>query len=332
MEGENVRILVVGVGSIGMRHIKVIAGTGEHEIAVSDINRESMDRAVKDFGIKECYIDYKEALKNNFDAAIVCTPNNWHMPVCIEAFSRGCHVLVEKPIASNYESGALMLDASKKAGKKFMVGYILRFYPGTVKVKEIIESGILGEIAFASVRLSAPETLYSARSDYRNSYETGGGIIYDYSHEIDYLRHFFGETDKLVCFKDLLVKKGKACDDVAEILIQYKNCVIAEIHMDYIRKNGSRSGRFLEIGGDKGTLEYDFVEQNIKIYNDYGTNITYNYQVERDDIMLKQFKTFINTFNSDITGYATGEDGLAVLMICDELYRSSNKNIIIKCK
>ncbi len=60
----------------------------------------------------------------------------------------------------------------------------------------------------ARVNLSAAVTLVLNKSDYRRKYETGGGIVYDYSHEIDYMRYFFGEIKRYACFKDLLVKKG----------------------------------------------------------------------------------------------------------------------------
>jgi len=103
------KILVVGTGSIGRRHIKIIKRDGRHEAVICDINEKSVKEVCEEFNIKECYYDYKEALKSDIDAVIVCTPNAFHADVCIDSLSRGCNVLVEKPLAHKSEDGEKMV-------------------------------------------------------------------------------------------------------------------------------------------------------------------------------------------------------------------------------
>lgn len=321
------RILVAGAGSIGQRHIRVIKDTGNHEIVVCDSDIRNLETVSKEYGIKECYIDFKEALSKNIQAVVVCTPNSLHAPMCIEAMSKGCHVLVEKPMTNTVEDAEKIVAASKRYGRIVMVAYILRVYPGVEDIKKTLEEELFGRVVSARVKLSAPGTLTLAKSDYRKSYETGGGIIYDYSHEVDYLRYFFGEASRYACFKDSLVKMDETCDDIAEIIIQYKNSVIANIHMDYIQEYGN-SGRNIEIIFENGVIEYNFGD-TLVMYDSNGCKKVKNYTFKRDDMFLKQFNKFINVCNGNIEDYVNAEDGLAVVKLCEEFYRSDREGIVI---
>lgn len=324
------RILVVGTGSIGRRHIGVIKSTGEHEIVICDINEQSVKEAAEQYEIKEFYYDYKEALKANIEAAIICTPNAHHADVSIDALALGCNVLVEKPLAHKVQDGKMMVEAAKGSGKVLMVGYILRVYPGLNNIKEILDKEMIGKPVSATVHLSAFSTLVYGRSDYRQSYETGGGIIYDYSHEIDYLRYLFGEPHRYACFKDLRVKKSITCDDIAEMILQFETGVLASVHMDYIQEcDDKKNGRHLKIICEKGIINYDF-NGNLLVQNNDGTKWDINYKIVRDELFLMQFNNFIKACNKEPVNFVKGEDGLAVLKICDNLYKSDRENIIVQ--
>jgi len=250
-----------------------------------------------------------------------------HAVMCVEAMKKGCNVFVEKPIASSSDEAYKILSASKEYNRKVMVGYILREYPGVQDIKRILDEGRLGTVVSARVKVSAPATLSRAKSDYRKSYETGGGIIYDYSHEIDYLRYFFGETARYSCFKDCLVKKSQTCDDVAEIIIQYQNSVLANIHLDYIQEYGN-SGRHIEIIAERGIIEYDFNEMLV-IYDSSGNKVVQNYKFNRDELFARQLNKFVSICQGEMEEYVSAEDGVEIVKLCEGLYRSDKDRLVI---
>ncbi len=317
------RVLVVGTGSIGRRHIDVVQMVGGHEVVICELDKQNADEAGVKYGVSEVFYDYKQALKADIDVAIVCTPNAYHADATIAALEAGCDVLVEKPIASNVHDAKRMVDAASRTGRLLMVGYTLRVYPGVEELRDILMSGVIGKPVSARVNLSAAVTLVLNKSDYRKKYETGGGIIYDYSHEIDYLRYFFGEIRRYACFVDLQVKKELSCDDVAEIILQYESGVMASIHMDYVLAGG----RTITVICENGTVEYDFTG-NLRVEKSDGTVDDIKYENVRNTLFRKQFELFQKARAGEDVSYVTGEDGLAVLQICENLYEADAKNIV----
>lgn len=317
------RVLIIGTGSIGRRHIDVVQSAGGHEVVICELDKQNADEAGEKYGISEVYYDYKEALKTEIDAVIVCTPNAYHADSSVAALEAGCDVLVEKPIASNIADAKRMVEAAKRTGRTLMVGYTLRVYPGLDDVKQVLSSGVIGKPVSARVSLSAAVTLVLNKSDYRKKYETGGGIIYDYSHEIDYMRYFFGEIKRYACFKDLLVKKDLSCDDVAEIMLQYESGVTASLHMDYVKDGG----REISVICENGTVSYDF-QGNVLVEGFDGYVNKIEYPAVRNTLFLKQFELFLAASRGEDVSYVTGEDGLAVLQICEDLYEADAKNIV----
>ena len=192
------RVLVVGVGSIGQRHARIIHQLG-HEVVPCDANPDLVHEVCAGQNLSESYLDYEEAVRHAFDAVVVCTPNHLHAPVAVAAYEQGSHVFVEKPIAHTVEDARIIVDAAEAATRVLLVGYVLRHWPGMTTLLEKVRSETIGPVYAARVMLGAPETLVLARSDYRQRRGTGSGVILDYSHELDYLRLLLGEVGAVAC-------------------------------------------------------------------------------------------------------------------------------------
>ena len=123
-------------------------------VAFCDIIPERAEKAAKEYGVEgaKVYTDYKEMLADTsieFDVVHVCTPNVAHCPITVAAFEAGKHVMCEKPMAHNTEDARKMIDAWKKSGKKFTIGYQNRLRDDTQTLHASCEAGELGEIYFA---------------------------------------------------------------------------------------------------------------------------------------------------------------------------------------
>ena len=151
------RIAIVGCGGIAnQKHMPSIKANAEKAdmVAFCDIIPERAEKAAKEYGVEgaKVYTDYKEMLADTsieFDVVHVCTPNVAHCPITVAAFEAGKHVMCEKPMAHNTEDARKMIDAWKKSGKKFTIGYQNRLRDDTQTLHASCEAGELGEIYFA---------------------------------------------------------------------------------------------------------------------------------------------------------------------------------------
>ena len=151
------RIAIVGCGGIAnQKHMPSIKANADKAdmVAFCDIIPERAEKAAKEYGVEgaKVYTDYKEMLADTsveFDVVHVCTPNVAHCPITVAAFEAGKHVMCEKPTAHNTEDARKMIDAWKKSGKKFTIGYQNRLRDDTQTLHASCEAGELGEIYFA---------------------------------------------------------------------------------------------------------------------------------------------------------------------------------------
>lgn len=151
------RIAIVGCGGIAnQKHMPSIKANADKAdmVAFCDLIPERAEKAAKEYGVEgaKVYTDYKEMLADTsveFDVVHVCTPNVAHCPITVAAFEAGKHVMCEKPMAHNTEDARKMIDAWKKSGKKFTIGYQNRLRDDTQTLHASCEAGELGEIYFA---------------------------------------------------------------------------------------------------------------------------------------------------------------------------------------
>lgn len=324
------KILIVGCGSIGVRHANVINSTGKHQLVLCDPNETFLNALAQQTGATELYRDFEVAIKESHaDAAIVCTPNHLHAAPTILALQNGMHVLCEKPIASSVEDARAMADAAKENKKTLMVGYTMRANPIITKIKDILRSETLGRLSSARVILAAPETLTCAKSSYRQSYKTGGGIVYDYSHELDYCQYFFGNAEKCVAFVDSLFPELPTCDDNAALIVKYQSGITVTYHMDYVQEKGATRGRSIAIVFENGFLETNFSTE-LTVFCNNGNTEKYSYHYERDDLFLNQLTSFEALIAGKAVDHCSGEDGYEVIQLCHKLYESAEKESVVR--
>ena len=186
------RIGLLGAGFMGKMHALCYSQiAGAKLIAVADSVRESAVKIANSYG---CQIfDTAEQLIENSDVDIIdiCLPTHLHCEYTLQALEAGKHVFCEKPIALKVEDGEKMVEASRRADRRFMVGHVIRFWPEYVQLKRFIESGELG--ALKVLQLSR-WTAYPHWSDWLTDPEKSGGPIVDlHIHDADALIWLLGK-------------------------------------------------------------------------------------------------------------------------------------------
>ena len=197
-------------------------------------------------------------------AVVVATPADTHCRLACEAFEAGKHVFVEKPMAVSEEECRQMVAAAEKADRKLMVGHTFLFNNAVYRIKELIDSGELGEIYYVYINRV---NLGLFREDCN--------VVWDLApHDIAILNWLMGSSpDRLTAVGHSYVQPD--IEDVAFVNLQYPGNVMAHLHVSWLDPNKVRT---ITVVGSKKMLVYDDVSntEKLRVY-DKGVNVMPHY-------------------------------------------------------
>lgn len=263
------KLLVVGCGSIGRRHIGNFRAAGIDHIVGVDTRQDRLDQAQSELGLSGAYQDYQAALeKEDFDAVAVTAPTHIHTEVSMAAARKGCHLFVEKPLADSLDGLDALQGLCRRRKLVCFVAYCYRFIPSVVKMREILNSGRVGKVLAVRLWVSTYLPDWHPWEDYRAFYmakkEQGGGALLDESHGIDLLRWLFGEVSSVYAIVDHISELEITSDDIASMLLRFESGIVGEAHFDLL----GRAPRVqLEIVGSDGTILWDRIEHKLSLYD-----------------------------------------------------------------
>ena len=151
---SKLKIGVIGCGGIAnQKHFPALKANADLNeiVAFCDTQKERAEKAAQEFGAPgaKVYTDYHELLADpNVEVVHVCTPNVAHCPITVAAFEAGKHVYCEKPMSHSTAEAEKMVEAWKKSGKQFTVGYQNRFRPEVQNLHAACMNDDLGEIYY----------------------------------------------------------------------------------------------------------------------------------------------------------------------------------------
>ncbi|MBN2583301.1 MAG: GNAT family N-acetyltransferase [Planctomycetes bacterium] len=252
---KRMRHLVLGLGSIGARHVATLLRHG-HEVVGYDPAPRGGDLG----GAVLANID--EAWATDPAMVWICTPTHLHAEQAIAALDRGCHVFVEKPVAADM-AGAERLRAHWNSlndagrGRLVWVGCNMRYHEGPRRLKEVLDAGAIGRARVVRIHFSHYLPNMRPGVDYRQTYaayrDQGGGVVLDDIHDIDLALWLSGPARKVTAAVACTGQLEMDAEDVADICLRHESGAVSEIHMDYLRREKSRG---IEVIGERGTLEW----------------------------------------------------------------------------
>lgn len=340
-----VKIGLVGTGSISNSHMSgysKLAKEGKIElVAACDINKERAQAWAEKYGFREVYDNHKEMLaKSDIDAISVCTWNNGHAPITIDALNAGKHVLCEKPPAMTVEEALAMEEAQKKSGKVLMIGFVRRFGRNAQLVLDFYNNGFFGDINYSKVavtrRCGCPLGWFA------NSKLSGGGPLIDNGvHLIDLVRYCTGKPKAVSCFASTYNNIGSRThikgvnrytsvdpssfndvEDLAVGLVKFDNGMTMNLEFSYSQE--IEQGLIgVEIYGSKGGA---VVEPHLTLMtemNDYMVNITPQMDHVNDVNFVAEMEHFIDSVNGDVVCRNTIDDGIELMRIICAMYESA---------
>jgi predicted dehydrogenase len=262
------RLLILGAGSIGRRHLRNARALGHQIAAVLD--PDPRQRAeVSALADADALVtgDEAAALAVAADAALVCSPPHRHLDQARAALARGLHVLVEKPLAHALD-GTAELVASAAAGRRtVLVGCNLRFLPSLGLVKRLLDEGRIGAPLALRAHFGYSLPHWRPHTDYRQGYGArramGGGIILDAIHELDYARWLLGEPCEVFCYAGKVSSLEIETEDTADVLLRFDGGVTGNVHLDYLRPTYRRG---CELVGGEGLITWDYTSRTVHVY------------------------------------------------------------------
>lgn len=247
------KILIVGCGSIGARHVRNAGNLAE--IAVFDTDQKL---AVKTASLTGAvwFDTLEQALRWGPDGVVVATPNHLHLQVAGQVVRAGADVLIEKPLAPSLESVAEFLQLTADLKRRAYVVCNMRFHPAVSTLRTHIPA--IGRPLFARAHVGNYLPNMRPTVDYRSLYcanrNQGGGVILDAIHEVDYLMWLFGPVQNVSCTAGKLSDLDIDVEDYGCLCLTHRQQVISEIQMDYLRPFKRRG---CEIVGDQGILLWE---------------------------------------------------------------------------
>ena len=329
------RLLIVGLGSIGTRHARLVRELVPGLQIVVLRHRNCPD--ANEPGIDHCVTSLNEALRFRPQAAVIANPASHHLDAALPLAEAGVHLLVEKPISSTTEGVSELIAVCESRGITLMTGYNLRFLPSLQRFRELLEERRVGRVL--SVRAEIGQFLPSWRSgsDYRQSVSAtaalGGGVLLELSHEIDYLRWLFGEVEWVSAIKLKQSDLEIDVEDTAHLVLGFAHetedlPVIATLSMDFIRHDTTRTCTVI---GVAGSLRWNAIAGTVEIFEQGGNawQTLFAHEHQRDDSYLMEWRHFLKCINDGGPPIISGHDGLAVLRVIEAARRSSATRAVV---
>jgi len=218
MKNNKLQIAIIGCGTIAtMEHIPCYMNNDDCEIKYfCDIIKERADNAVKEYNCGTAVYDYHEILNDpELDAVSVCTPNNMHPTISIDFLRAGKNVLCEKPVARTYAEALEMQKVQHETQKVLNIGVVNRFNQNVNKIKELIESGALGDVYHVYISFRAHRAIPGIGGQFTTKEISGGGVLIDWGvHYLDLVLHCIGEPE-------ILSVSGKAHSKIGKDMKNY---------------------------------------------------------------------------------------------------------------
>jgi predicted dehydrogenase len=222
VQRPRVKIALIGSGTIGPRHAHFVERNSDTVLsAVVDPGSHGQTIAAQ-LGTPY-YTSVSELLGSVDipDAAIICTPNHTHAAISKELARKGIHLLVEKPLSDDLESGASIVEYAKAARVKLLVGHHRRFNPYIVEAKRLLPT--LGKITMINGVWATQKaaSYFAAPAEWRQG-ATGGPVLINMIHEIDVLQYLLGPITRVQA-EQCASERGYEAEEGGVLILHFEN-------------------------------------------------------------------------------------------------------------
>jgi len=311
------RFLIVGLGSIGRRHLRNLRALGQQDILLYRTHRATLPD--EDLEGLPVFTDLAEALAEKPNGVIIANPTSAHLSTALPAARAGANLLIEKPVSHTLEGLDELRESLTQNNCRAMVGFHFRYHPVLGELRQILAEGSLGWALSGRAHWGEYLPGWHPWEDYRVSYaaraDLGGGVTNTLSHPFDYLRWMLGELVSVSGALSKLSDLELDVEDNTEALLEFANGARVSVHLDYYQQPPSHS---LELNCESGRILWDNADGSARVLPaDEATcrQIIPPKGFERNDMFLAEMADFVRLCRGENFEFCSLEDGIRVQQI-----------------
>ncbi|MFO0888017.1 MAG: Gfo/Idh/MocA family oxidoreductase [Isosphaeraceae bacterium] len=313
---ERHRLLVVGVGSIGERHLRCFQQTGRVEVSFVEINPRLLETIAVRYGVTRAFGDLGQALVQPPDVAVIATPAPSHLELATTLAEAGVHVLIEKPLGIDLDGIDPLKRALAARGRVSGVAYVYRCHPLLAAMRDAIAGGRFGRpvqlVAVAGQHFPTYRPAY--RTTYYTDRATGGGAIQDaLTHLLNAGEWLVGPIDRLVADAAHLVLDGVAVEDTAHVLARH-----GEVLASYtLNQHQAPNEVTVSVNCERGTARCEFHRHRwrwmVEPGGDWQDEVIA--PLDRDTVFINQAHLFLDAVEGKRLPVCTLDEGIHTLRV-----------------
>lgn len=314
------RVVVVGLGSIGRRHARLLKEREDIQVEVVEPRVEALAVARQELGELRSHESFHSMLTTGPDVVWLATPTSLHADQAIAALGAGAHVFCEKPMCDRVSDAQRVIAAADRTDKVLNVGFYLHFWKGIAMLKSRIEQGALGMVLHAHARVGSYVVLLNSQSRYQATHP--GSLFFDYSHQPDLFYWLFGLKPAAVLAAGIQAGNFELTSNpnVVDLICEYDSRLITSVHLNYAQMPERHD---YEVVGDEGWAFLDFHTGTFQIGNRRRREVeTEVFVQERDDIFRAEHQAFFEAAEGRRKPETSAADGLVSTAICEAAVRS----------
>jgi UDP-N-acetylglucosamine 3-dehydrogenase len=317
---------------MGWNHARVYRELGgANLVAVADANTRAAKRCADAYGVA-CYSDYRQLLETvRPDAVSVAVPTAAHFEVVLDALAKGCHVLVEKPIAGTVEQAEQIVEEARRRGLLLTVGHIERFNPAVLDLKRRLLAGELGNSVYQ---------LHTRRIGPFPVRISDVGVVIDLAtHDLDVMRWLVdGPVSSVYAEARQQILTGR--HDLLVGIVRFENETVGVLETNWITPTKVRE---LTITGERGMFHVDYLTQDLFFFENPiasdrrwdpigllrgGVNegSMVRFALHRREPLAAQLEAFIAAARGERELVVSGEDGVAAVRLAWALMKSAESH------
>jgi predicted dehydrogenase len=317
------RLLIVGLGSIGERHLRCAQRLGCMKVIACETNPVLRNAIAERYGINEIYESLAAAMTEHLTAAVICVPAPLHVPMATQLASAGVHLLIEKPLATSLDDVDALTRTVEAKNVVAAVAYVLRANPILARMREAIRSGRFGKPVQLVCVTGQHFPFY--RPAYRDTYyrdrATGGGAVQDaLTHMINAGEWLIGPVDRVLADAAHQVLPGVEVEDTVHVIARQQG-----IPASYsLNQHQAPDETTLTVVCQQGTVRCEMHKNRWRWMTEPGS--TWHDEPgpaqERDDLFVSQLAAFFAAVEERQSPLCTLQEGIQSLQVNLAILRS----------
>ena len=318
------KIAVIGLGSIGRRHLGNLHTLGVDALHAYDASESQRTAASAQFPYVRMTSTLEAAL-DGVTGVVVCTPPSSHLEIARMAAAGGAHLMIEKPLAASSEGLEDLLRSCDARGLKVLTAYNWRYWPPMQFAERLVRDGRIGAVRAGRTEYAYHLSTRYPGQDYRRFYmadaKQGGGCLLDESHAIDYMRWLLGDVVEVSAAVERVSSLEITTDDLADLTVRFGSGAIGNIHMNLFAWNVHSH---LEIMGENGVIQWRRFENEIRVFDPKANRWEiYPFGGQLNDMYVEEARHFLACIRGEASPQCDGWDGLKTMRVIDAARRAA---------